>query len=95
MARLGLHLVKHLGCEKVVLEGDSLRVIKCLKSDQVQLVGNGALLYSVRELLSTFLDAENRHVRLEANSLAHTLCNNFATYSFGFTTFPFEFREAA
>ena len=72
-ATTALALAKDLGVTRVILEGDSLVVIKALREEKQLLSPTGLLLEDVRMLSQSFQKLLYSHTKREGNSIAHNL----------------------
>ena len=68
-----LALAKDLGVTRVILEGDSLVVIKALREEKQLLSLTGLLLEDVRMLSQSFQKLLYSHTKKDGNSVAHNL----------------------
>ncbi|XP_038690886.1 uncharacterized protein LOC119989439 [Tripterygium wilfordii] len=72
-AREALVFTKSLNCHDVVLEGDSLLVIKALEGNEVDLSENGLCIATTKNMLDSFVHVKFSHVKRSANYVADTL----------------------
>ena len=72
-AAITLAFANNLGVTRVILEGDSLVVIKALKEEEQLLSPTGLLLKDVKMLSQSFQKLLYSHTKREGNSVAHSL----------------------
>ena len=72
-AAIALAFANNLGVTRVILEGDSLVVIKALKEEEQLLSPTGLLLKDVKMLSQSFQNLLYSHTKREGNSVAHSL----------------------
>ena len=72
-AAIALALAEDLGITWVILEGDSLVIIKALREEEQFLSPIGLLLEDVRMLSLSFQKLLYSHMKRESNSVAHNL----------------------
>ena len=72
-AATALALVRDLGMQRVILEGDSLIIIKALREEEQFFSPIGLLLEDVRRLSLSFQELLYSHTKREGNSVAHNL----------------------
>ena len=72
-AATALALAEDLGMTRVILEGDSLVIIKALREEEQFLSPIGLLLEDVRMLSLSFKKLLYSHTKREGNSVAHNL----------------------
>ena len=72
-ATSALAFANDLGVTRVILEGDSLVVIKALREEEQLLSPTGLLLEDVRMLSQSFQKLLYSHTKREGNSVAHSL----------------------
>lgn len=77
----GLHLALEMGCDRLVVEGDDLTLVRLLRGESARTRIRWAMYDEIVELLCCFRDCEVRHVYREGNQVAHTLCRE--AYKFG------------
>ena len=65
-----------LGFRKAILEGDSLGLIKALKSTEDCLSPTGLLVGDVKLVASSFEELVFSHVKRNGNKVAHSLAKN-------------------
>ena len=68
-----LVLANDIGVRRVILEGDSLAVIKVLREGEQPLSPTGLLLENVRMLSQSFETVLYSHSKREGNSVIHSL----------------------
>ena len=68
-----LAFANDLGVTRVILEGDSLVVIKALREEEKLLSPTGLLLEDVRMLSQSFQKLLYSYTKREGNSVAHSL----------------------
>jgi ribonuclease HI len=68
-----VELSHHLGLRKIVLEGDSLKVVNDLKQESVQLGWYGHAMQDARMMLEQLLEWKVSHVNHQDNEVAHRL----------------------
>nr|YP_009381025.1 hypothetical protein AEK19_MT0629 [Utricularia reniformis]ART30884.1 hypothetical protein AEK19_MT0629 [Utricularia reniformis] len=82
-ARAAIHALKlgqRLGAQRLILEGDCLTVIQQLRSPEPSIQpGQSSGHSDIQELLSRFPESMVKHVRREANTLAHLLAKGGMT----------------
>ncbi|XP_065619863.1 uncharacterized protein LOC136063423 [Quercus suber] len=69
-------LARELGFRNVILEGDSLCLIKALKSAEDSFSPTGLLVDNVKRFASSFERWMYSHVKRNGNSVAHSLAKN-------------------
>ena len=69
-------LARDLGFRNVILEGDSLDMIKALKSAEDSLYPTGLLVDDVKRVASSFERLVYSHVKRNDNRVAHSLAKN-------------------
>ena len=69
-------LARDLGFRNVILEGDSLGLIKALKSAEDSLSPTGLLVDDVKWVASSFEQLVYSHVKRNDNRVAHSLAKN-------------------
>ena len=72
-AATALALAEDLGMTRVILEGDSLVIIKALREEEQFLSPIGLLLEDVRMLSLSFQKLLYSHTKREGNSVTHNL----------------------
>ena len=72
-AATALALAEDLGMQRVILEGDSLVIIKALREEEQFFSPVGLLLEDVRMLSLSFQQLLYSHTKREGNSVAHNL----------------------
>ena len=72
-AATALALAEDLGMQRVILEGDSLVIIKALREEEQFFSPVGLLLEDVRMLSLSFQKLLYSHTKREGNSVAHNL----------------------
>jgi ribonuclease HI len=77
-ARTAVEFCKEVGIYDVFLEGDSLLVVKAVKSTQPNWLPYGQVIDDIKSMLRSLRRWSIRHVKREANSAAHGLAK-FAT----------------
>ncbi|XVE91992.1 hypothetical protein REPUB_Repub01dG0058700 [Reevesia pubescens] len=71
-----LEFALELGFMRIILEGDSLTVIKKLQNKSVDLSLIGVLIEDAKALISIFTICLFSHARKYCNTVAHTLAKN-------------------
>lgn len=89
-----INLALRMGFEKIILEGDSLNVIKGLQSSEQVRSACSDVCREIQNLFPSFAEVKTSHVSREANSLADRLCHDFAIDAFGYTALPFDFKKS-
>ena len=72
-AATALALAEDLGMQRVILEGDSLVIIKALREEEQFFSPVGLLLEDVRKLSLSFQQLLYSHTKREGNSVTHNL----------------------
>ena len=72
-AATALALAEDLGMQRVILEGDSLVIIKALREEEQFFSPIGLLLEDVRRLSLSFQKLLYSHTKREGNYVAHNL----------------------
>ena len=69
-------LARDLGFRNVILKGDSLGLIKAVKSAKDSLSPSGLLVDDVKRVASSFEQLVYSHVKRNGNRVAHSLAKN-------------------
>ncbi|XP_065623148.1 uncharacterized protein LOC136064818 [Quercus suber] len=72
-AAAALSFASDIGIKRVILEGDSLAVIKALRVDVSSLSPIGLLIDDVKSLANNFDELSYSHTKREGNQVAHGL----------------------
>jgi glycosyltransferase involved in cell wall biosynthesis len=71
----GLHLALQNGCDRLVVEGDDLTLVRLLRGDSPHTRIPWAMYNQIVQLLSYFRDVVVQHVYREGNAVADALCH--------------------
>ncbi|XP_065616451.1 uncharacterized protein LOC136061926 [Quercus suber] len=71
-----VQFVYDLGFQKVILEGDSLGLIKALKAEEHNLSPLGLLVEDVKLVANNFVSLSYSHIKRSGNSVAHNLAKH-------------------
>jgi ribonuclease HI len=71
----GLHLALHNGCDRLVVEGDDLTLVRLLRGESPHTRISWATYDHIIQLLCRFRDVEVQHVYREGNQVADALCH--------------------
>jgi hypothetical protein len=68
-------LAKKKDVRRIYLETDCLSVVAKIKGSDLDRSSQGPLVEEIKELLKTFAEHKVRHVRRDANGVAHRLAS--------------------
>ena len=71
-----IYFAQEVGFSSIILEGDSERVIKSLRSEKSSFASFGHLIEDVKVLTESFVDFTVSHVRRQGNSVVHKLARH-------------------
>jgi ribonuclease HI len=80
-ARRAVELGKEMGCQRIILEGDSLIIVTALNKDHPCSSSYGQVIDDIRVHLSSFHNHFVSHVSRQANNAAHVLAQFALTLS--------------
>ena len=71
-----IYFAQEVGFSSIILEGDSERVIKSLRSEKSSFASFGHLIEDAKVLTESFVDFTVSHVRRQGNYVAHKLARH-------------------
>ena len=75
-----IYFAQEVGFSSIILEGDSERVIKSLRSEKPSFASFGHLIEDAKVLIESFVNFTVSHVKRQGNSIAHKLARHVSDF---------------